>query len=146
MKTAGNQQPISQPEVHHKREIEGKISFLDMLVMNIEGKLTSTWYNKPTDTGLIMNFHVLAPKKYKWSVVSGFVYRIHRACSTWELFSKSIERAKCILENSQYPPDFYEPIIEKTLQDIIQGRKKTEQQQLSGEMETEQVRQKLVFI
>ena len=56
-----------------------KLSFLDMCISNINGKLTSTWYTKPTDTGLVMNFHSLAPKKYKRSVVSGFVHRIYRA-------------------------------------------------------------------
>ena len=45
------------------------------------GKLSSAWYFKPTDTGLIMNYHALAPKRYKRSVISGFVYRIYRACS-----------------------------------------------------------------
>ena len=90
-----------------------------MMIINNNGHLTSTWYNKPTDTGLIMNFHALAPKKYKWSVVSGFVYRIYRACSNWELFHTSLEKAKRILERNQYPPDFYEPIIEKSLEKII---------------------------
>ena len=62
-----------------------QLPVLDMKILhNLEsGKLESTWYSKPTDTGLIMNFHALAPKRYKRSVVSGFVYRIHRACSSW---------------------------------------------------------------
>ena len=46
-----------------ERENNGAIPFLDMKVMNNEGKLSSTWYNKPTDTGLIMNLHALAPKR-----------------------------------------------------------------------------------
>ena len=38
-----------------EREAEGKLPFLDMLIMNHEGELSSTWYNKPTDTGLLLN-------------------------------------------------------------------------------------------
>ena len=64
-----------------ERETNGTIPFLDMQIRNIEGVLTSTWYSKPTDTGLILNFHALAPRRYKKSVVSGFVHRIVRACS-----------------------------------------------------------------
>ena len=60
-------------------ENEGSIPFLDMRIMNIMGNLSSTWYSKPSDTGLIMNYHSLAPKRYKRSVVSGFVHRLHRA-------------------------------------------------------------------
>ena len=62
-----------------------------------------------------MNFHALAPKRYKRSVLSV----IHRACSTWKHFSKSLQRAKQILEKNNYPPAFYEAIIKSTLQDII---------------------------
>ena len=66
-----------------------------------------------------MNYHALAPKRYKRSVVSGFVYRIHRACSSWENFHISMEKAKMILEKNQYPPTFYEPVIRQALSDII---------------------------
>ena len=65
-----------------------------------------------------MNFHALSPKRYKRSVVSGFVHRIHRACSTWKNFHESLERAKEVLEKNQYPPLFYNPILEETLTKI----------------------------
>ena len=57
-------------------------------------KLSSTWYCKPTDTGLIMNFYALAPKHYKRSVVEGFVHRVYRACSrhSWENFHDSMKK------------------------------------------------------
>ena len=84
-----------------EREENGTIPFLDMkLIHEQDGSLSSTWYNKPTDTGLVMNFHALAPKRYKRSVVSGFVHRIHRACSSWEYFHESMEKAKKVLERN----------------------------------------------
>ena len=66
-----------------------------------------------------MNFHALAPNKYKRSVVSGFVHRIYRACSDWTLFHQSLDKAKTILQENQYPECFYEPIINDTLTKII---------------------------
>ena len=89
-----------------ERETDCKLAFIDMMMIRDKQKLSSTWYNKPTDTGLIMNFHALAPKRYKRSVVAGFVHRIYRACSSWEHFHHSLERAKEILEKNQYPPGF----------------------------------------
>ena len=64
-----------EAESHH-----GSLPYWDMKVMHDRrnGMLSSTWYNKPTDTGLILNYHSLAPKRYKRSVVSGFVHRIYR--------------------------------------------------------------------
>ena len=81
-----------------ERQQEGSIPFLDMLIMNNHGKLSSTRYKKTRDTGMIMNFHALAPKRYKRSVVSGFVHRIHRASSSWENIHTSLEKGKRILE------------------------------------------------
>ena len=79
-------------------EVSGELPVLDLKLMNNAGKLTSTWYSKPTDTGLVMNYHALAPRRYKKSVVAGFIYRIHRCCSYWKLFHESLEKAKAVLE------------------------------------------------
>ena len=49
----------------YELEIDGQLPFLDMLICNKNGKLSSLWYRKPTDTGLTLNFHALAPLKYK---------------------------------------------------------------------------------
>ena len=106
-----------------ERENENRLPFLDMLIVRNDAKLTSTWYTKVTDTGLTMNYHALAPIKYKRAVVTGLVHRIYRACSTWKNFHESIEKAKTLLLNNQFPPTFFEPIIEKTLSKIIKRNK-----------------------
>ena len=104
-----------------EREEDHSLVHLNMRIFHDKesGKLSSTWYNKPTDTGLIMNYHALGPKRYKRSVVSGFVHRIYHACSTGQHFHESLEKAKCILERNQYPPTFYEPIVKESLDRII---------------------------
>ena len=67
------------PQLKFTIEIEenGKLAFLGMEIIHVSNRLSSIWYVKPTDTGLIMNYHALAPKRYKRSVQS-FVHRIHR--------------------------------------------------------------------
>ena len=106
-----------------EREVQCSIPFLDLKLIRNGEKIESTWYTKATDTGLIMNFHSLAPKRYKRSVVSGFVHRIHRACSTWAHFHESLNRAKTILRKNQYPETFYESIIHETLTRILEDTK-----------------------
>ena len=71
----------------------------------------------------MMNFHALAPKKYKKSVVSGMVYRIYNACSSWKNFHNSLEKGKKLLQNNQYPKSFSDPIIQKTLEKIVTPEK-----------------------
>ena len=102
-----------------EKEVNGELPFLDMKVLRSNGKLSSTWYTKPTDTGLIMNFHAVSPIKYKKSVVTGFVHRIYRACSSWKYFHESLTKAKSILDQNQYPKSFYEPLINRSLDRII---------------------------
>ena len=41
------------------------------VIIRKEGQLSSIWYTKPTDTGLVMNCYS-APLKYTRSVISGF--------------------------------------------------------------------------
>ena len=109
-----------------EKETDNSLPFLDMQIIRKNCKLTSTWYTKPTDTGLIMNYHAFAPEKYKRSVVSGFVHRIYRSCSSWENFHTSLDRAKKILNQNQYPESFFEPIINATLESIVSPKEKKE--------------------
>ena len=103
-------------------EQDVKLPFLDMCIININNELHSKWYQKPSDTGLVMNFHALAPKKYKRSTIQGLVYRIYRASSHWCYFHEGLTKAKEILERNQYPPQFYDSIFKETLQKIILGK------------------------
>ena len=49
-----------------KEETENSITFLDMrIIRESDGSLHSKWFTKETDTGLIMNYHALAPIRYK---------------------------------------------------------------------------------
>ena len=92
---------------------------------------------------------IIAPKKYKRSVVAGFVYRIHRACSSWKNFSDSLRKAKCMLEKNQYPPDFYEPIIENALNKIMGVETEQIEQSTSGNevnVEEPALQKKLIFV
>ena len=124
-----------------EREQNSALPFLDMTIIRIENRLSSKWYTKPTDTGLTMNYHALAPSKYKRSVVSGLVHRIYRACSTWSNFHTSLERGKAVLERNQYPRSFYDPIIRKTLSKIIDNVTKVD-----SEEEEKEPEKKLVFV
>jgi hypothetical protein len=130
-----------------EEETDQSLAFLDMKIKRSGNTLSSTWYQKKTDTGLTMNYHSFAPAKYKKSVVSGLIHRIFRACSTWENFHHSVERAKTMLSNNQYPPSFFDPIIEKTLNSILtKNKKKDADKEEEEKEEEEEIEKKLVFL
>ena len=113
------------------------LPFLDMCIIHINNELHSKWYQKPSDTGLVMNFHALAPKKYKRSVIQGLVYRIYRASSHWCYVHEGLTKAKEILERNQYPPQCYDSIFKETLEKIIVGK-----ENVNGNMESEDTPEK----
>ena len=90
----------AEREKRNAEEQKSSLMVLDLEIINNTGNLSSTWYSKPTDTGLILNYHALAPRRYKKSVVAGFVHRIYQAFSTWNKFHVSLQKAKCILEKN----------------------------------------------
>ena len=129
-----------------EKELDGKLPFLDMLLMWNGVHFSSIWYNKPTDTRLIMNFHALGPKRYKWSVVAGLVHKIYRARSSWSLFHQSRAKAKRILERNQYPPTYYNSIIYDTITKITNKEtvdKTPETTKVSKREQTEEVSKKM---
>ena len=93
---------LLQSKLKFTLEVEqnGNLPFLDICIEHHEGTLCSTRFCKPTDTGLILNFHAMAPKRYKHSVIQGFVYRIYRACSSWKKLYESLIKAEDILEQN----------------------------------------------
>ena len=87
----------------------------DMKITRFNYQLSSIWYLKQTDTGLVMNCHSFAPLKYKRSVVSGFVHRIYRSYSTWQNIYDSLSNAK-IIKNNNYRSSLCELFIRKALE------------------------------
>ena len=83
-----------------------RLSFLDMCIEHNNNSLSSTWYCKPTDTGLLLNFHALTPKRFKRSVVQGFAFRIWRACSSEKSLHESLTKAKEISNETNSPMVF----------------------------------------
>ena len=115
-------------------EEEGTLPFLDMLLIHAGKKIYSTWYTKETDTGLMMNYHALAPNKYKRGMIIGMIHRIYRACSHWNYITESINKAKIMLKCNQYPDDYVEDIISKTLSKIIGQEEKKEEEKEKEEL------------
>ena len=103
-----------------ERQESGCLPFLDMMVKQADNHVETSWYRKPTDTGLTLSYRALAPMRYKQNIVQGTVHRIFHASSNWHFFTEGIIVATHMLEKNQYPSQFYEPIIRKTLNKIIE--------------------------
>ena len=54
--------------------------------------------------------------------MEGFVHRVYRAYSSWENFHDTVEKVKMILQQNQYPQDFYDPIISNTIEKLLSSK------------------------
>ena len=76
-----------------KLEIHRALPFLDMLATRAKSRLQTSWYCKPTDTGLSFSYYAVATSEYNWNIAEGTIHRIHHATSTWEAFNGGLEKA-----------------------------------------------------
>ena len=106
----------------------GNLAFLNLNV-NVDSakKVTCGWYQKPTDTGTILNFRGCAPLQYKKkNVIEGTVHSVFRRTSTWEDFDQALEKKRKQWIENQYPKNWSDRVVFKTLNKIIEGKKNLE--------------------
>ena len=102
----------------------GKMSFLDLQIsVDKSRKINCGWYQKPTDTGTILNFRSCAPLHYKRSLIEGTVHRVFRSTSTWEEYDKAMKiNCEQRLDN-QYPESWLLRVASHVLDKIIREGK-----------------------
>ena len=107
-----------------KVNMDGGLAFLDINV-NVSSKnnITCHWYQKPTDTGIILNFRSCAPLQHKKNVIQGTVHRVFNATSNWLAFDQALEKNKSCWTKNQYPEEWSSKIVNQTLEKIISGGK-----------------------
>ena len=105
----------------------GKLACLDLKIsIDKNMKINCGWYQKPTDTGTILNFRSCAPLQYKRSVIEGTVCRVFRSTSTWEEYDKAVKfnREQCL--DNQYPESCSSRVASHALEKIIREGKNKE--------------------
>ena len=78
-KTANSLHPNLEFTIEH--ETKELTAFLDLLVTCSRNKLSTSWYTKPSDTGVYLSYQACAPTKYKRNIVEGAIHRIHHTTS-----------------------------------------------------------------
>ena len=78
------------------------LPFLDILATRDAHAISTGWYRKPTDTGLVLSAMALAPRSFKRGMVLGTFHRIYNASSTWNLFHEGVNRFRETLRANGY--------------------------------------------
>ena len=88
------------------------LAFLDLNIkLNEERKISCHWYQKSTDTGLILNFRSCAPLQHSRNVIQGTVHRNFNATSDWQSFDVALKKNQEIWNENQYPTEWSSSIV-----------------------------------
>ena len=105
-----------------KVNMDEDLAFLEINV-NVSSKndITCHWYQKPTDTGIILNFCSCARLQHKKNVIQGSVHRVFNANSNRLAFDQALEKNKTCWTKNQYQEEWSSKIVNQTLEKMISG-------------------------
>ena len=83
-----------------------------------EENFVCTWYQKPSDTGTILNYRSCVPLQHKKSKIQGTIHRLFRATSNWEAFHEVLTKNEEIWERNQYPRHWVGNIVKDTINQL----------------------------
>jgi len=87
----------------HELEHDEKLSFLDILIININGTFQTTIFRKKTFTGLYTKWDSFLPRKYKVNLINTLIDRFWNICSDKDLFDREVSYLKELLMKNGYP-------------------------------------------
>ena len=102
----------------YEKQIENKLSFLDILISNNENLQTSV-YHKKRYTVLLLNYFSFVPDSYKYGLIKTLIDRMYRINSTWTSFDIDLKNLKQVLLKNQYPLTMIDNVIKKYLQNAV---------------------------
>ena len=104
------------PSLQFTFEVEenGKLPFLDVLVMKKKDEVLTSVYRKETFAGLYQRWESFSPERTKVNLIHMLVDRAVKICSK-QLLEEELQNIRSILSNNGYPKQVIEANIKKKL-------------------------------
>jgi hypothetical protein len=122
---------VNWPERHFRKElarwssfddniklnahIQSSIEFLDVHVRNIDGKLQTSVYHKPSYEPYYLPYSSVHPLHVKENIPFTMIYRAIFYCSSFELYVKERESLRIALLMNKYPNNFIDAQFNRLL-------------------------------
>ena len=102
----------------HEIGRNNRLNFLDVQVDTSGPNLSTSVYQKPTHTGIYLNYDSECPQRYKDGTVKALIHRTYKISSSWHHFQSSINILKQSLINNNYPNRNFDHILNSYLNKI----------------------------
>lgn len=111
----------------HELEVEGKIPFLDVLIVRQNDLTLSTdWYHKSTWSGRYLSFNSNLPFTYKRNTVLILAEKIFKL-SALEFHQKNVDLLTTALEANNYPRKLIQDLIHEKYKQVMLGSSNREE-------------------
>ena len=109
----------AHPNLSFTMEITtNKLPFLDVSISIKDNSYNTEVYRKPTNTGILMNFDCMAPRKWKKALIKCLLTRAYRVSSDSRCLDTEINNIKDCLQKNDYP----RPFINKVYEEFLKSR------------------------
>ena len=88
------------------------LPFLDVSVSIKDSAYNTQVFRKPTNTGVLMNFNSMAPRKWKKALTKCLLNRALRLSSSFDFFTSEVETIKSNLKSNGFPDHFVNSICD----------------------------------
>ena len=105
-----------------------RLPFLGMDMIRNGCRLDTKVYRKPTDTGLLLQYHSQVNSRYKRSLLNTMLNRAFKLSSTWKLFHQECERLKETFSRLRYPDKLVQSTIRQFIDSKVSQYSHTQQQ------------------
>ena len=102
-----------------EEESNNKISFLDISVMRVNNKLTTSLYRKKTFSGVYLNFNSFLPMDYKKGLIHNLLLRACNICADYVTLHNEIVFLKSIWQRTCVALFFLDNLIKKFLDKLF---------------------------
>ena len=119
-------------------ETDGKLPFLDVLVISNGEKIETQWYIKPTNTGLYTPYSSYSPKKYKTNMIRCLYDRAMRICSSINAYKIASNTILKVFRSNGYSESFILHVEKSCIERHKQRQEQPQQQQLQQHDATDQ--------
>lgn len=114
--------------------VNNRLPFLDVDIDASSGKFTTRVYRKPTNTGQCLSGKSECPDRYKKSVISAYVRRALKTCSSWELIHRELERVKQLFADDHNSA----AMVETEIRRLIDAKLQEDERSAEAEVEEEE--------
>jgi hypothetical protein len=98
----------------YETEQEDRLSFLETIVTHRGRKLDIDWYQKPTATNRVLNYHSNHPAHQKSNTAENLIRRATTICSN-KYKKRNLKKAQLILKENSYPDNIINRITSKAM-------------------------------